>query len=99
MDKNKSDWTFFSNHGHVFFVLAINPEIVLREVARLVGITERAVQGIVQDLENGGYIERIRQGRSNQYIIKPQKSLRHPLEANVKLDDLTQLIKKAKSKK
>ena len=44
-------WTFLSNHAHVLVCLASNPDARLRDVAAEVGITERAVQGIVGDLE------------------------------------------------
>ena len=47
------DWTYFSNHGHVLFCLAREPEMLLREVAARVGVTERAVQRIVADLDTG----------------------------------------------
>ena len=55
------DWTFLSNHANVLLCIAEEPEIRLREVAARVGITERAVQRIVADLEEGGYLSR-RQG-------------------------------------
>ena len=93
----ESGWTFFSNHGHVYFLLANNDGIILREVANKVGITERSVLGIVQDLEDAGYIKREKIGRANKYKIVPRKTLRHPLESNVQLKDLVDLIKEAKS--
>ncbi len=96
MDQNEAGWTFFSNHGHVYFLLATHENIVLREVAIKVGITERSVLGIVQDLEDAGYIKREKVGRTNQYKIVPRKTLRHPLESNVQLKDLVSLIKVAK---
>lgn len=94
--QNEIGWTFFSNHGHVYFLLATNENIVLREVALRVGVTERSVLGIVQDLENAGYIKREKIGRSNRYRIVPKKTLRHPLESNVQLKDLVKLIEEAK---
>jgi CHAD domain-containing protein len=51
-------WTFLSNHAHVLVCLALNPDARLRDVAAEVGITERAVQGIVGDLEAAGVIVR-----------------------------------------
>ena len=49
-----TEWTFLSNHGHVLLCIAQEPEIRLRDVAERVGITERAVQRIVADLEDAG---------------------------------------------
>lgn len=85
-------WTFLTNHAHVLAVLVSNPEIVLREVAVQVGITERAVQRIIQDLEEGGFIERERIGRRNQYRVYRKLPLRHPIEAHRTIGDLLELI-------
>ncbi|MCA9234743.1 MAG: MarR family transcriptional regulator [Planctomycetales bacterium] len=85
-------WTFLSNHAHVLICLHAQPELVLRQVAAQVGITERAVQRIVQDLEEGGFIERERVGRKNQYRVLPDEALRHPIEAHRKIGDLLNLI-------
>lgn len=91
-DKTSHVWTFLTNHAHVLAVLNSAPEKVLREVAIEVGITERAVQRIIQDLEEGGFIQRERVGRRNRYRILKGKSLRHPIEAHRKIGDLLKLI-------
>ncbi len=92
--KGKSDnWTFFSNHTHVLLCLCQDPDSVLREVATKVGITERAVQRIVAELEEGGVVERTRVGRRNRYSIKPNVNLRHPIEAHRNVADLLAFIK------
>ncbi len=62
-------WTFLSNHAHVLVCLAIDPDARLRDVALSVGITERAVQKIVSDLEEAGVIIRERSGRRNSYRL------------------------------
>lgn len=85
-------WTFLTNHAHVLAALDSDPEIVLREVAGRVGITERAVQRIVQDLEEDGFIERKRVGRRNHYRILRDHPLRHPIEAHRNIGDLLELI-------
>lgn len=90
--KASSGWTFLTNHAHVLTVLHSDPEKVLREVAIEVGITERAVQRIIQDLEEGGFIERERVGRQNRYRILKGQTLRHPIEAHRKIGDLLKLI-------
>ena len=75
-------WTFLTNHGHVLICLARRPGTTLRDVAIDVGITERAVQRIVADLEAGGYLVRHRTGRRNEYQVNALKPLRHPIEAH-----------------
>lgn len=95
MEADEIGWTFFSNHGHVYFLLASNDDITVREVALRVGITERSVLGIIQELENAGYIKREKVGRSNRYKIVGKKTLRHPLESNVQIKDLVEIIRNA----
>ena len=85
-------WTFLSNHAHVLICLARESEQSLREVAGKVGITERAVQKIVRELEDGGYLTRIREGRTNRYRLALSKKLRHPVESNCTLRELVDLI-------
>ena len=86
------DWTLFSNYGHVLVCLAGNSRIRLREVAAEVGITERAVQKIVRDLQEAGYVSVSKQGRCNRYRINRRKSLRHPLESHCNVGRLLSLI-------
>ena len=47
------------------------------------GSTERAVQRIITDLEQDGYLSHIREGRTNTYSIEPDGVLRHPAEAGL----------------
>jgi len=85
-------WTFLTNHAHVLIVLHRDPSIVLREVALQVGITERAVQRIIQDLEEEGFIHREKVGRQNHYEVLTDQSLRHPIERHKTIGDLLQLV-------
>ena len=89
---SNASWTFLSNHAHVLLVLSRDPDIRVREVAQRVGITERAVQRIIADLEEGRYIERERHGRRNRYRIHAELPLRHPVESHRRVADLIQLI-------
>lgn len=74
-------WTFLTNHAHVLVCMAQNTEVRLAEIARLVGIGERAVHSIVQDLVDAGYVTRTRSGSHNVYEVFLDRPLRHPLEA------------------
>lgn len=85
-------WTFLTNHGHVLLALAQDPEVRLRDVATTVGITERAVQAIVADLEAGGYLKRARVGRRNKYTLDHDRSFRHPAEKGHPIGDLLKLF-------
>ncbi len=91
-DNSSKSWTFLTNHAHVLIVLYNKPDLSLREVAVRVGITERAVQRIVQDLEEGGYLAHEKVGRKNYYSVSTNHALRHPIEAHRKIGDLLRLV-------
>ncbi|MGF1453116.1 MAG: helix-turn-helix transcriptional regulator [Opitutales bacterium] len=88
----QSRWTFLSNHAHVLICLNRQPDARLRDVAQRVGITERAVQRIVAELEDAGSLTREREGRRNRYRILGDTPLRHPLEAHRSIGDLLELF-------
>lgn len=88
----EAQWTFLSNHTHVLVCLAADPEQTLRDVASKVGITERAVQRIVSELEAAGALTRERDGRRNRYRLDATLALRHPLEKHRSIGDLLALV-------
>ena len=81
-------WTFLSNYSHVLVCIAHDSDVKLKEIAELVGVTERAVHRIVTELEAAGAITRWREGRRNHYEIEFDAPLRHPLEAGKTIGDL-----------
>ncbi len=89
---NGPGWTFLSNHAHVLVSIANEPEVRLREVANRVGITERAVQRIVADLEEAGYLSRSRAGRRNRYAVHLDRPLRHPIESHLEVGALLHFV-------
>ena len=87
------DWTFLTNHAHVLLAITRDPEARLRDVADLVGITERAAQRIVAELEEGGYLTRTRDGRRNRYEVHPDVPLRHPLERDHDIGEVLAVLR------
>ena len=87
------DWTFLTNHAHVLLAITRDPEARLRDVADLVGITERAAQRIVAELEEGGYLTRTRDGRRNRYEVHPDVPLRHPLERDHDIGEVLSVLR------
>ena len=81
-------WTFLTNHGHVLLAIADDPHARLRDIAERVGITERATQLIVADLERSGYLRKERVGRRNHYTVARGRRFRHPAESARSVDDL-----------
>ena len=87
-----ASWTFLTNHLHVLLCLYRDPQMTLREVAVLVGITERMVQKIVAELVEAAYLEITRVGRRNSYQILVDRKLRHPLEAHCSIGVLLEKL-------
>src|SRR5579885_2414249 len=85
-------WSFLTNHALVLTYIGRHPESTGREVAQAIGITERAVRKIVDDLEAAGYIERERIGRRNRYHINPTRPLPYPGERAVTVGELLRLL-------
>jgi len=90
-DRGRS-WTFLTNHAHVLLAIARDPTARLRDVAASVGVTERAAQAIVADLEAGGYLRRTRVGRRNEYTVNPAGRFRHPAESDRRIGALLALF-------
>ncbi len=76
----KGEWTFLTNHGRVLAYIAKHSRITTREISQEAGITERAIQKIVADLEVTGYVARHREGRNNHYTVHPKLPMRHRME-------------------
>jgi DNA-binding transcriptional ArsR family regulator len=91
-----ASWTFLTNHAHVLICLTRDPEMRLRDVAAAVGITERAVHKIIAELEDGGLLERERQGRRNVYRIHAKRPLRHPVESHCTVQGLLHFVLESK---
>ena len=87
----KAPWTFLTNHAHVLLCIARDPQARIRDLAERVGITERAVQRIVAELEEDGYLTHERDGRRNSYRVKASMPLRHPVERRSKVAALLSL--------
>jgi hypothetical protein len=61
-------------------------------VAQIVGITERAVQKIVRDLQDGGLVSVTKHGRRNRYRLRLNQPLRHTLEAHCTIGELLEMV-------
>jgi DNA-binding MarR family transcriptional regulator len=83
----QSTWGFLTNHFYVLRAIAEDPSPTLREMAARIGITERAVQRIVAELEGAGYLLRHREGRRNRYLVR-EGGRRHELDAELPLREL-----------
>ncbi|MDX2066163.1 MAG: winged helix-turn-helix domain-containing protein [Fimbriimonadaceae bacterium] len=84
----KATWTFLTNHAHVMACLLDNPNMLMRRIADRVGITERAVQRIINELTEAGYVTIIKEGRQNTYVPNIALPLRHPIESHKSVGEL-----------
>jgi len=91
-NKKIDEWTFFSNNAHVLVCLTHTPQPTTREMASLVGITERAVQRIVKKLVEAGVLKIDKVGRRNRYELDLDQRLRHPLESHRTIGEFIRLI-------
>jgi Mn-dependent DtxR family transcriptional regulator len=85
-------WTFLTNHAHVLICIAEDPNARIRDLADRVGITERAIQKIITELEEGSYLTHVRDGRRNVYRVKRSQPLRHPVEKHRSVAILLDLV-------
>ncbi|MFF4646153.1 helix-turn-helix transcriptional regulator [Streptomyces sp. NPDC001389] len=88
----RTHWTFVTQHARILAMILRNPEVRLRDLAESCRLTERAAQAIVGDLENAGYLTRVRHGRRNHYEVTPGTFFRHPAEGHREIGNLLRLI-------
>ena len=87
-DLGTSDWSLLTNHGHVLLCIAEQQDIRIREIAARAGITERATQRIIADLERNGFLTHERIGRRNRYSVDVAHRSGHPLERHLDVETL-----------
>jgi DNA-binding transcriptional ArsR family regulator len=78
-----ADWSFLTNHARVLLCIAHDPGARLRDIAAILGITERRAHGIITDLTEAGYVVKRKDGRRNRYEIQaslplPERGTREP---------------------
>ena len=89
---HEKQWTFITNHTAVLSLLAKHPRITAREVSQEIGITERSVRIIISDLNKGGYISKIREGRGVRYIVDFERPMRHKTQRDVAVNHLLSIL-------
>jgi predicted ArsR family transcriptional regulator len=85
-------WTLLTNHGRILLLIARQPDMRLRDLAVAAGVTERATQMIVADLEHAGYVVKQRIGRRNAYTVNRTQPFRHPAESDHAVGELIDLF-------
>ncbi|MEV6206223.1 helix-turn-helix domain-containing protein [Kitasatospora sp. NPDC051914] len=88
----RTSWTFLTQHARVLLMVSRDPQVRVRDLAASCGVTERAVQSIITDLESAGYLTRTRHGRRNHYHVTGHTHFRHPAEARHEIAGFLELF-------
>lgn len=74
-----AEWSFLTNHARALLSIAQDPGIRLRDLADVLGVTERTAHGLVADLTEAGYVIKEKEGRRNRYHLQEHMPLRDPI--------------------
>lgn len=85
-------WTLLTNHGRILLLIAQDPELRIRDLAEMSGITDRSAQMIVSDLERAGYVVKHKVGRRNAYQVVMDQPFRHPAEEGHTVGELVTMF-------
>jgi predicted transcriptional regulator of viral defense system len=91
--KTVKRWTFLTNHALVLLFVARHHRITARELSLELGITERAVRTIIADLEEAGYLQKIREGRTVKYDVNHDMPMRHPTQQDVAVGNFLETLR------
>jgi DNA-binding MarR family transcriptional regulator len=91
-DRSGGAWTLLTGHGHVLVEIARNPKARIRDIAPVVGLTERSVQAIVAALEAAGYLTRARTGRRVVYTVDRDSLFRHSAQEGLRVGPLLDVL-------
>lgn len=89
---HEKPWRFVTNHTQVLLAIARDPDVRLRDIAEMVGITERAAQRIVRDLVESGYVTSERIGRRNRYLVNREIEMRHRQQLGHEIGSLLDVL-------
>src|SRR4029450_408203 len=85
-------WSFLTNHARALLCIAHDPVVRLRDIAAMVGVTERSAHDMVTDLVDAGYVVKDKAGRRNQYRIQEHLPLRDPITQERTIGEMLHLL-------
>ena len=85
-------WSFLTNHARGLLCIAHDPGVRLRDLAAMVGVTERSAHAIVSDLVDAGYVVKDKDGRRNRYRIQEHLPLRDPITQERTIGEMLDLL-------
>jgi IclR helix-turn-helix domain len=87
-----ASWSFLTNHARALLCIAHDPGVRLRDIATMVGVTERTAHDIVTDLVVAGYVVKDKDGRRNRYRIQEHLPLRDPISQEPTIGEMLDLL-------
>jgi DNA-binding Lrp family transcriptional regulator len=90
--EDRRKWTLLTSHGHVLVEIARNPRSRVRDISAIIGITERATQSIIADLERAGYVQRVRVGRRTRYVVHMENPFRHAAQDGLQVGPFLEML-------
>jgi DNA-binding transcriptional ArsR family regulator len=85
-------WSFLTNHARALLCIAHDPGVRVRDLAAMVGVTERSAHAIVTDLVDAGYVIKDKDGRRNRYRIQEHLPLRDPITQERTIGEMLDLL-------
>ena len=85
-------WSFLTNHARALLCIAHDPGVRVRDLAVMVGVTERSAHGIVTDLVDAGYVVKEKTGRRNRYHIQEHLPLRDSITEERTIGEMLELL-------
>jgi biotin operon repressor len=76
--KHDVDWSLLSPQGRILFYIALCPDCSVQEMSVALGLTERAVWGIIRELRQQGMLILRRENRRHRYRVNLDAPLLHP---------------------
>jgi biotin operon repressor len=86
------DWSLLSAQGKVLFYIALCPVCSVQEIAVALGLTERAVWGIIRTLRRDGMLILDKRRRRHRYSVNLDARLLHPTISGLTLRPVLQDI-------
>jgi hypothetical protein len=85
-------WSFLTNHARALLCIAHDPGVRVRDLAAMVGVTERSAHAIVTDLVDAGYLVKEKAGRRNRYHIQEHLPLQDPITEERTIGEVLELL-------
>ena len=90
------DWSLLSSQGRVLFYIALCPSCSVQEIAIALGLSQRAVWGIIRDVRRHDMLQVTPDNRRHRYSVKLDAPLLHPTIHDLTLRPvLGQIVEKA----